>query len=280
MSNIEIPHTLMTLAFKNEYLASQFPHSDNIEGSQAAGKKYLSSVFPDWENPTKMQQNSKFPENDTDDEKFKFVSDLVTKLDLGMLLVRPEMYHHSGAVMDFLTQNNFKIRYAGNRNVDRKAYAVMYGDVFNRPPAIPSLPTRTMVYLDSPSMLILFSDPRKRFSDKSLADGFCAGFKGKEGLPDSKTVRGGVVYPEAIRLGFHTLVNEALRLALDPLTALRHIVASSPENQPHSYLPPNKSLLKYNAVSVHVPDSREIIRDLCVLNNKYQLGEIEYGISR
>ena len=278
MSNKEIPTTLITLAYKNEYISSQFPHPDNIEGSQAAGKKYLSRVFPGWENPEKMQQHFDITENDAD--KFKLASFLVTEHDLGMLLIRPEMYHHSGAVLGFLTENNFRIRYVSNRNVGKEAYMAMYGDVFNRPPAIPSLPTRTIVYLDSPSMLVLFSDPKKRFSDKSLAEGFCAEYKGKEGLFNSQTIRGGVVYPEAIRLGFHTLVNEALQLALDPLTALRHIVASSTENQPHSYLPPDKSLLKYHAVSVRVPNSKEIIRDLYVLNDKDQLREIEYGISK
>ena len=102
-------------------------------------------------------------------------------------------------------------------------------------------------------------------------------YKGTEAIEDGYTIRGSVVLQEAIRLGFHELKNEELAMALDPFTDLRNIT-QLPGNHPHSHLPEEKALLKYNAVSVHVPNYKEIIRDLAVLNNISQLNEIYAAI--
>lgn len=278
MNEIRLPGSIVDLAFKNEchsQAVGTFPSHDQ---SQDYGAKYLRSTYPSLVSGNFDSENN-FPRNSGDVERQKALLEIMVARSFGAVMVRPEMYHHRAKIADFIENQGFRITSELDRSVGYDPYAVMYRDVFSREAALPSLPTRTMVYINSPSSLLVFVDNKNRYANKPIADVFCEKFKGKEAIPDANTVRGGVVLTEALRLGYDLLQDPVLQLALDPINALRNIV-KLPGIQPHSHLPIERRLLKYDAVSVHVPDSTEIIRDLAVLCSIGEIEEIAHGITR
>lgn len=242
----------------------------NCQESREAGHHYITSVYPHYDHPEVRHKEFDFPKTDTEIDRYELSGQILREFDIGLALIRPEMFHVRGKMEDFLRKNGFQIVLSDERRVDSRSYGVLYNEAFDIEPAKPSWPTRTIVYLDSPSFLIVFKDPKKRFGNEKLANGFFENHKGHEGIKDDRTIRGSVVLEEALRLGFHELKSEELALALDPFTTLRNIVQRSGQ-QPHSHLPKKHALLKYNAVSVHVPNTSEIQRDLAILNDIYQL---------
>lgn len=212
---------------------------------------------------------------DNQSERSLAVRSLIERHNLAILLVRPEMFHHKDKIADFLQQNEFKVVAQIDRSISYEQYAFLYNNVFSISAAQPSLPTRTMVYVGPPCSLIIFKPNEK--IEGALPDLFCRYYKGREGVPDKTTIRGGIVLKEALRLGFHLLQSQTIRIALDPIGALRNIVTLDGEH-PHSHLPEKMRLLKYNAVSVHVPDSSEIVRDLSVLCSDSELKGVENDV--
>jgi len=264
-----IPQNLRLLASNTDQLRLSLGVDGSkisYEQSMEVGARYLSENYLD-----KFEDKS-FPLNDDDKKRWDLSQMITEKGDLGMLLIRPEMYHLQEEVLRFLKRNRFDVVYNTDKKVSPEQYWHMYRDVFYREKAAESLPTRTMVYTGGISRLVVFKSLEG--TDKPLPDLFCRDFKGKEGVDGEDTVRGGVVLREALRLGFNELNDSQIAKALDPIYALRNIVERSEVGKPHSHLPKDRYLLKYNAVSVHVPDSDEIVRDLAVLNDVSCLEDI------
>jgi 2-phosphoglycerate kinase len=189
----------------------------------------------------------------------------------GMILVRPEMYHNCNAFKDFLERNGFNVLFEADVELDIERYERLYEDAISIPDAQATMPTRTLVYTDSPCKLMVFADERNRYQG-ALADNFFEEFKGREGIYTPNTLRGDIVYQEARRLGYHELTDPVLADALDPFGAYRRIVQSP--SGPHAGYNPEDRLLKYDAVGVHVPNYHELIHDLPIICSKDQLKEI------
>lgn len=199
--------------------------------------------------------------------------DTIAGFNPGMLLVRPDMYHHRDAFVSFLLENGFIPHYVSDVQISQPVYEQMYFDVFKRSDARPAFPNRTLIYTDSPATLIVFSDPTQRYGDAKLADNFFDDFKGKQGEPDGRTVRGKVVFDEAVRLGYHKLDNPVIAQAVDPLGSYREAVKS--KEGPHAHLPDEYKLLNYTGVGVHVPNFTEMMNDLPAICDVQQLEEIQ-----
>lgn len=264
-----LPNNLRSLAINSDFLRSKFGIDGfNIgldEGSRI-GRHYLKEEYY-----SKFEGKS-FPFTDDQKVRLELSEKVLEEGNLGMLLIRPEMYHLQDKVKGFLNNNKFTVVYETDKKVSSGQYWSMYRDVFYREKAVESLPTRTMVYTGGVSRLIVFKSVEE--IDESLPDLFCREYKGKEGIDGDNTIRGEVVLREALRLGFDNLGDTRIAKALDPIYVLRNIVEESDVDKPHSHLPKERYLLKYNAVSVHVPDGSEIARDLAVLNDVNSLGEI------
>ncbi len=269
-----LPGSIIDMAQKNwRTLAaldapSSFP---DIQTSSVTGNAYLEQTYPRWNDPSWSPSNDRTLS--IPPEKSALVEEMLAVHDIGLALVRPEMYHHTPAILDALMTFGFTINHVDDRTITPDQYQALYGSVFKHPIVTDTWATRTMVYLNSPCSMIIFSDPEHRFVPIKLADAFVQTYKGREGIRDPATIRGGVVFEEATRLGFHSLSNPTLEGALDPLVAYRHVVAL-PGQQPHSHIPKPYALLKYVAVSVHAPNSEELPRDLAALNSYGELQTI------
>lgn len=276
----KLPESIINLAGLNAtvlaILGSNYFHRSWQE-SQDIGQQYISGLYPDYDQPKIRHNRLDFPATPQEQIRLETAKTITQENNIGLILIRPEMYHIKNNFCEFLIKNGFNIVYEDPRIVDTRTYAALYNSTFDVEAAKPAWPTRTVVYVDSLSYQIIFIDPKNRF--ESLADSFFTQYKGQEGILQRNTLRGEVVYSEAIKLGFDGLKGEELSLALDPFTALRNIV-QLPGKQPHSHLPHNLSLLKYNAVSVHIPNATELTRHLAALNDDYQLKQIYELLSK
>ena len=269
----KIPTNIYNLAEKNYKLLQQLKYASIItmvnydfSASQKLGEKYMDKVLPRENFVLKEGEYNSVTEIPV--EKHELIEDLISK-NIALILVRPEMLHIHRSFAGFIEDIGLKVFYTSERIVSYDQYWTLYKGSIRFPEAVPSMPTRTMVYTHSPCVFIAFVDPQNRHSN--LADFFERKYKGKAGVVDKQSLRGGVVYPEAKKLGFDTLHSEVVAGATDPFFGYRHLVDMN--NQGIS-IEHHENILKYNAVSVHIPNSREIPYDLSTLNTVEQLEEI------
>ena len=199
------------------------------------------------------------------------VVDFVLKNNLAAILIRPEMFHARGQIMDFLKQNGLIIAYTHEFCVSYTQYCKVCEDTIGLAEAIYNIPTRSLVYTAGQCLLVLLSDQN---CTESLADKVVRELKGTGGIYNPNTIRGGIVYQEASRLGFNTLSDPTLQAALDPAGIYRWLV-KSPLHKALKGSQPEDQLLKYNAISVHVPDQSEMKRDLILLPESIKISDIK-----
>jgi hypothetical protein len=270
-----IPEHLHTLAESNlRKLDLHGINRDSIKtrmDALVAGEFYFSEIFT----PEQITQVNRgiTTEPDLYDQPKDSLATYITQFDPALILLRPEMVHQSDSILDFLTNNGFSPQWLDDIRVTNNQYWHLYKHAIVRPQARKSMPTRTITYTDLPSKLILFTDPHNRFNsvEQPLADGFVNEFKGVHASYQHNTLRGDLVYREALRLGLHTLTG-IVSLATDPFRTLSHIIYDN--DNYHNYLPISYRPLIYNSVGVHVPNSAEFKRDLCILLTNDQLTEI------
>jgi hypothetical protein len=276
----KIPQTIINLADKNirtleklKYLSIVTLANYDFTYSQKLGADYMENVLPAEKYKLKINESNSITE--IPETKKELINSLISK-NIAMILVRPEMFHIHDQFSNFISNLGLKVFYTAERSISFDQYWNLYKGSIRFPDAIPSMPTRTMVYTDSPVMLIAFVDPLK--SHSNLASLFETNFKGKEGSYNQHTLRGGVVYPEAKKLGFDTLENQIIENATDPFKGYQHLILSD-LHQNNINIKPNEQILRYNAVSVHIPNSEEIPYDLSTLNTENQLIEMNKSLA-
>ncbi|MEM1312117.1 MAG: hypothetical protein AAGF07_01500 [Patescibacteria group bacterium] len=245
----------------NEVLKS--PHLENYNRDEKLkmlktafefGDKFLDDILNKYPDCLEIEPN---PE----------IKDLLSRFpNLAMLIVRPEMYHIAWKIENFLSQQNLEIIDTLNIKISYKQYLSICRESIKVPAAKFSMPTRTMVYTGGLSKIILCKTKNKQ---EVLSDKLVDSLKGKGGVQDSnhRTIRGGIVHNEAIKLGFHELNDPEIRSAIDPIGVLR-LITEFPEYQTKlakSVVIPYLRLV-YSAVAVHIPNSQEIAKDLSSIN--------------
>lgn len=173
---------------------------------------------------------------------------------LGLILIRPEMYHMTPNIIEFLEKHSFSIQYAKDLKIDARTYWEIYSDAITNHGAKFIMPTRTIIYLNSLCKLLIVHSPKY----PNTSDTLVAKLKGNAGIYQPDTLRGDIILNEALRLNFDVLTNKTIQMAVDPLGVL------------HKYIPRDKRL-QYNAVSIHIPNSKELYGDLTLLLNKKEL---------
>jgi hypothetical protein len=277
---LEIPTNITNLALENKKTNSNMPKKlkdlleydkidcltieekhDLIVTAFNFGDKFLENI---------MSENADGLTHSTDPEIEEFLAKFNN---IGMLIIRPEMYHISAKIENFLNQKGLDILDTFNLPINYKQYLSLYRDVVKNPKAKFSMPTRTLTYTNGESRVIICID-RSPQNYTSLPDKIVKDFKGVGGVlsTEKQTIRGSIIYEEAIKLGFHELLDQTIREAIDPFGVLRLIV-----DFPQYQTDLAKSLaipltrLTYNAVSVHIPDQSEISRDMSTILEKDQI---------
>lgn len=276
----KLPLSIINLANKNmknleklKYFSIITLLNYDFTQSQKLGEDYMESVLP--RDKFKLKANEGNSITEIPIAKKELIDSLISK-NIAMILVRPEMFHIHDQFSNFISQLGLKIFYTAERSISLDQYWTLYKGSIRFADAVPSMPTRTMVYTDSPVMLIAFVDPLQ--SHPNLASFFETNFKGKEGIYNQHTLRGGIVYPEAKKLGFDNLENQIVENATDPFKGYRHLISSGLHKN-NKNIKPSEQILRYNAVSVHIPNSEEIPYDLSTLNTENQLIEMNNSLA-
>jgi hypothetical protein len=152
--------------------------------------------------------------------------------------------------------------------INSDSYWHMYKNAIVLPEAQDTMPTRTIVYTGASVKIIVFHDTTLiRSFEPLFADRFSLQQKGQQGIHKAGTLRGDLVFSEAVTLGFNTLHNPVIQMACDPLGAYRHKIANYCMSAitPHKHIRAKNQLLQYTGVGIHVPDSTEFVNDICSL---------------
>jgi hypothetical protein len=285
-TEIALPVNLVDLATKNLQRVTSLHHMTGInipdlefdqEKSWEMGKEYMRVTFKGIR--FKQFMESRLTEMGVPTKKSKELKDkqkLATQIfneNFAVILIRPEMIHITEQIIEFLKQFGIFKFYEDSVSITPDTYWTLYSEAITKKEANPSMPTRTMVYLHSPAKLLYLHPTlnlEMQTSGVHLSDILCNTFKGKAGQYEKGTIRGEVVHNEAVRLGFHTFDNPVIAAATDPLFAYRHLTNNDKNQGIES------SVLRYNAVSVHVPNSQEMVRDLSALLTLDQLTLAQY----
>ncbi len=178
---------------------------------------------------------------------------------IGMLLVRPDMYHLHSCFEDFIARR-FSLIESQDVVMSQNAYWEIYSHDLYRPETMHSRLTRAVMYMGSICRLIVFTE--SDISNGSLSDKVVHQLKGTQGTFCPDTLRGDLVLHEALRLGLHEVASrDQTQQATDPFLAYRRFLTSPGPHESADW-----PLLFYTGVGVHVPDSSEISGDLHALN--------------
>lgn len=195
-------------------------------------------------------------------EEEELVKTILENGDIALITIRAEMLHHASNILQFLKARDLE----EISSFKQKLTADQYWDIYHRgitnPEARETMATRTLVYTSNDVLTVILRD-KKGNKGYTASDYLFRELKGKSGEYCPGTLRGDIIRKEAERVGLNKLDNKEVALAADPLGAYRNIIRDK-------QLPPD-SLLKYTAVSVHIPNSDELPRDMSVLLNRDQL---------
>ncbi len=180
---------------------------------------------------------------------------------VAMLLVRPDMLHIAPRIERFI-RDHYDLLNVTDVTVTPEQYWEMYKHVITSKERVYSRLTRAAVYMSQPARLMVFQRPETEIDGiPATVDLFR--HKGKQGVEAPGTLRGDVIYNEAIRLGMHTLKDPQIAHISDPFGAYRKMMREKTDG-PHLGL--THPLLFYTAVGVHTPDADEIDRDLALFD--------------
>jgi hypothetical protein len=187
-----------------------------------------------------------------------------------LIVLRPDMYHLSDVVSNFLHEQGYEIQSQFDTKISPDIYWHMYKIAIVHPDAADTMPTRTLVYTGSVAKVLVFREGRmKQNLDTTMcvADAFSTRYKGRQGIMTNNTLRGELVFGASVKLGLHLLGEPLIQMACDPLGAYRHKVAGNcyAKTAPQAHLSKEHQLLQYTGVGIHVPDSSELVNDICSL---------------
>lgn len=268
-----VPISIQDLANKNFNTMQDLSISGDpasLQESLQNGDTYLGSTFG----------NETAPSDSESGLKMDLTQQILTEFNPAFVLVRPEMYHAYHKFLQYLQGEGFQVAYQDKRIITPEMYKTIYEHIFAQGATsdrFPAWATRSIVYTNSPSRLIVFTDPLNRYGATTLPTGFVDAYKGSAGAQDPRKIRGDLVLNEACERGFNTLTDPVIAMALDPFVACRLLV-----QQPgsHSHLPSEHAMLRYVAEGIHAPNNEEIPKDLSSINTLPQLQDIYYSLSQ
>ena len=269
--------TLQGLGVKREDLVGDLDKSDKV------GQGYLADAFSKEgvdTNPDKKMSRGGIEE--VPPEKREAVLNIL-KFDPELIIVRPEMYHITGQICDFLKKNGFRVDFLTEKRMQIKEYFDLYKEVIrNVPEAKIVLPSKALTYTNAKSSIIVFTEMESHFLETKvhLADLFYAKFKGREGSRVENTIRGDIVHGEALRLGFDKLEDPVIATAVDPFAIYGEVVKGKAGNFRHLETTPEFYTLMHTAQGIHCPNYAELPRDLASIFSLGQLSKLESELEK
>ena len=188
--------------------------------------------------------------------------------EIGLVVVRPEMYDNREGIIKKLKDLKFEILHSGDKILSIEQYILLYYHGLIHPYSTIDFPSRTLNYIGKKSYLIIVSS-----KEKSNVSDYLNTIKGQPGFISEDTFRGYTteVLKDCIKAE-DCFYNEYNAL-LDPISAYRLIVdhkvdqSKTDNHQEQADFP----LLYYAGQGVHIPDSTEIQRDINVICTEKEL---------
>lgn len=255
--NMELPRNILSLYEKNRALLESMQYDPEVDDPLMLCNKeaYNKTGLLDEDMVEQMFSGNQRPYGSDGRSIPKHI---------GMILIRPDMIHAAHEFEKFITAQ-YSIIHTENIALDAKTYWNIYKHDFYRPETMHCRLTRAAVYIGSVSRLILFKQNTYSDDDPPLADHVYKNLKGVQGKRQQGTLRGEIVFNNALKLGLHKLdqtIDDRLKIATDPFRAYRHLAGLSEELKVEYEFP----LLFYTGVGVHVPSAQEIQNDaVCLL---------------
>lgn len=311
---LALPSNIISLANKNEQrlgpiLKKKGLDWSDFEGnmglSKFIGEEYISHLFP----KDRLKQyflkaaNSLFPyekskttaeSTDPDFQKKAELAQTFKNIGIVWFLLRPDMYHAQEEAIELMRKNNYQQLCQEDVIVGQNTYWNMYKDAILKSNADRIMPTRTMVYMHGLCKAMFFLDidtnRQKEYQEQNgikdknyffseAQEIFSTKYRGTQGVFTPNTIRGEVVFNQAIRNGYHTLSDPTTAMALDPIYAYRNAVNDNTWTEaPHKNLSSDHKLLQYTGVGIHIPDGNEYTRDLTYLFDVSTLNSIYYSV--
>ena len=184
---------------------------------------------------------------------------------LGLILVRPEVYYYREEYRTFLEERDLEVVFEKKIRLDFKEYLLLYYDSFILDDTMYDFPSRTFNYIDNDSYLFVVTSKTK----DNVAD-YLFSIKGKQGRYEIGTLRGDVSYT-LLKDNVHEgmFIKEAI-IPLDPIGAGRMLTRDLiPHDGSHNVS--DIPLLFYAGQSVHIPNSKEIKRDMATLCDREEI---------
>jgi hypothetical protein len=285
---MKIPREIFKLSEKNRQIVTSLclemgckdeELSKDWDLSRKAGEIFMKRVFQKYQYDMFLTHSIfKDKENILASAKKKEIAKHLLYRDHTLVVIRPELYHSTQKIINFLKERGFCVVTVFNKEINPETYWQMYKTAIVHKDAADTIPSRTMIYTNSPAKVILLRSSKYYPQlEELLADSFFSFYKGNQGVRDLNTLRGGLVFSEAVKLGFNTLENPIIKMACDPLGAYRHKIKgnSKAKTIPHGHLLEEYQMLQYTGVGIHVPDSGEFLDDVCSLLSLRQLKTLQ-----
>lgn len=259
-----MPKNLIELSDKNQALLEKINFQPEVDNplNLCSRKAYAATGL------FSTEQIDKIFEGGTEEKKQRMRS---IAQNVGMILIRPDMVHAS---KDFeqLISSRFEVEHSEDRIIDAETYWDIYQHDLYRLETMHSRLTRAAIYIGSSCRLIVYREKRSALSP--IADFVHENIKGNQGFYEPGTLRGDVVFRNALSLNFHKIEHEhtdpRIKIATDPFGAYRNLVRNAPDKHPPGLVFP---ILFYNGVGVHVPTYQEMTTDLPSLLRAKQVDE-------
>ena len=271
-----IPQNIIELSYNNLNVLKMYGVRreelvGNLSMSLRVGWKYLIDAFLEYgiDNEFKTEMGIETTTWDTINDILKF--------DPGLIIVRPEMFHVTENICDFLEKRNFKVIFLSEKKITAEEYFFLYSReiVHNAQNFRLALPSRTLAYTNAKSSIIVFTRANNFGGEHDhLADSFFEKYKGWEGNKSENTIRGDIIHKEALRLGFDTLKNSEIAIAIDPFATYSELVKEKVGDFYHLKTSFEFYMFMYTAQGVHCPNYEELPRNLATifsLNNLVEL---------
>lgn len=194
-------------------------------------------------------------------EDKKDIVDRVTQTGVTPVLVRPEAFHLSYKIAAFLKERGFEVVSMTTRRVSFEEYWAIYEHTFGDPVKENHVRRRIFGYINRPACLLVVKN-KLAGNSKECADMIAKKYKGKAGFKNDDTLRGGLIYDEISEI--RDANDSSALFALDPLMEYVY-------NDHTTYEKGIASIFHANLPGVHIPESQEVEKDLCVLLSRKEM---------
>lgn len=184
---------------------------------------------------------------------------------IGLILVRPECFVNREEYKKFLEKKGLEVLYEKRIQLNFRQYLLLYYYSFILEDTIYDFPSRTFNYINNDSYLLIVKEKSKR----NVADYLCS-IKGRQGRFEPGTLRGDIAYNFLkSNVVDGKLIKNAI-IPLDPIGTARMLTRNKVWHD-GSHMASDIPILFYCGQAVHVPNGKEIKRDLITLCNEEEL---------